>query len=592
MSEICKLCGDALVTSGLGRLPLPCGHRVHEQCALQSRVRNSAAQCPNCDQECEDLMGADALCQKAEGHVICREFEEAARLLTVALDLQPHHPDASSALGQLFAEGRGVEANLEKAVELLRVGLASGSSLAALKLGGMYSSGVGVKKDTKKALKLLEQALAAGLIPAATFLAHMYLAGDGVPKDEERATAYLEQAVLAGIPIDPDAATLLGIYRLKRTNDVGFGLQLLEIGHQGENAAASFAFWDHYKRTHPRKAFAYLEAAHWAGHAAGQPILDAAWTLGLQYLNGIDEAKGIYFLLVARDAGHPDAVKFVPQLISGFSIEGFKQTTMMAKAAFAPADGQSFTASQLKDRADKMWSAIKSGTMTLSDLPSEVLSHANAQRSEEIPRGVSSSFAVHVIQYSRHPKMLRRALLEGEELKECRDELAARGYSCEQSSGAKVFVLPEQFEPVIAAIEDQDLKPWHVVVSDEFEKAVVRTVKQLPSQEQVREKSNKAVVAGPCNTCGMQRPRFVCHRCSLVRYCSRACQQQDWRVHKRSCIPSYGDTEGNLDSLVVVKRTFLEVPLKNSLRSSQASVDRTKSTTDTDPRKGMNPRKA
>eukprot|EP00933_Yihiella_yeosuensis_P070128 TRINITY_DN7764_c0_g1_i1.p1 TRINITY_DN7764_c0_g1~~TRINITY_DN7764_c0_g1_i1.p1 ORF type:complete len:591 (-),score=94.32 TRINITY_DN7764_c0_g1_i1:217-1989(-) len=585
----CKLCGDALVTSGLGRLCLPCGHTVHEQCAHQMRLQNSAAQCPNCGHECEELMGAEALYQKSEGHAVRKEFEEVVRLLAAALDLQPQHPDASAALGQCYALGTGVGVNLEKAVELLQVGVASGSKLATFKLGQMYSIGQGVEKDVQKALKLLTQALGAGFAPAATALGSMYLMGDGVTKDEKRAEMYFLQACAAGVPIDPDAATMMGITCLKKTGDVGLGLLLLEIGHKAENAAASFCLWEHYKNIDFSKAFEYLEAAHWASCATGGPMTFATWCLGSVYCSR-DMAKGIQFMLVARDAGHPEAVEFVPQLIMDASPEDLDGMTILAKAVFAPEDGRSFTASQLKDRADKMWSDIQSGD--LRQPPSNLVSYVNAQKSERIPRGMPQSFTVHIIQYSRHPKTLGQALLKGEELKACRDSLAARGYSCEQPSGAKIFVLPEQFEAVIAAIADQDLKPWHVIVSDEFEKLVVQAVKKLPSSEQVKEKHRKAVVSGPCNSCGAERPRFICKRCNLVRYCSRACQQQDWRVHKLSCTSSCYDMEGDLDSLVVVKRTFLEIKLKNSLRSTPASIDRTKSTTDTDPRKGMNPRKS
>lgn len=144
-------------------------------------------------------MGAEALCKKADDCVGRKDFGEAARLFTAALDLSPGHPDAASGLGQLLAEGRGVERSLERAVELLQVGFASGNLGAACKLGSMHLEGKGVKKDAKKALRLLEQALAKGALGAAVQLGTMYLSGDGVRK-YERAMRYFERALLGGIP--------------------------------------------------------------------------------------------------------------------------------------------------------------------------------------------------------------------------------------------------------------------------------------------------------------------------------------------------------------------------------------------------------
>lgn len=371
----------------------------------------------------------------------------------------------------------------------------------------------------------------------------------------------------------------MGIVCLKKKRDVGLGMQLLEIGHEMENPAASFTLWEHYKAKDTRRAMPYLEAAHWASVAAGVPMLNATWTLGLMHMDGQDQAKGIYLLTVAWAEGHPEAVKFLPDLV-GMSAEQRETTALLAKAVFAPSHGHTLSAAQLKQRAEGLWAKVVSGTFGPADLPDELVAHVNAQQSKAVPRSAASSFTVHLIQYSRHPQSLRRALLEGPELKPCRDSLAACGFSCEQPSGAKVFVAPEQFEAVLAAIQEKDLKPWHVVASEDFEEAVAHAVQQLPSQQQVREKGHSTV---ECSGCGAQAPRYACQRCHLVRYCSKACQQKDWQLHKQSC---------EAGELLVVKRTFLEVPLKNSLRSTPASADRTKSTTDADPRKGGKPRKA
>lgn len=173
----------------------------------------------------------------------------------------------------------------------------------------------------------------------------------------------------------------------------------------------------------------------------------------------------------------------------------------------------------------------------------------------------------------------------------CRSALAAQGFACEQPSGACVFVAPDEFESVREEIENRDLKPFHVVVSREYEQAVMDAVASLPSKAQVREKQRTtSAIAATCATCQAEKPRFTCQRCHGAWYCSRKCQQQDWRRHKAVCSAPEVDLEGEFP--IVVKRTFLEVTVRNSLRSSPSSGTRTKSTTDADPRKGVRPRRA
>jgi len=306
-----------------------------------------------------------------------------------------------------------------------------------------------------------------------------------------------------------------------------------------------------------------------------------------------DYGKGLQLLLVAWDAGYPEALRFLPQLIVGSSSEQLSEMAAAAKFIFAPdaADVRHLTLSQLKDRAENLWSRMMSGTLKPSDMPSDMIADINAKQGEAVLLGKPPSFSVHIIQFSRHPSMLRAALLEGIELKACREALAAEGFSPEQPSGAKVFVKPSQFDSVLSATASLDLKPWHFVVSDEFEKAVDEAVKSLPSKAQVREKQRCRVPAGPCASCGAINPRFTCKRCNLACYCSKRCQQQDWREHRKVCMPLQAEIDDS-GFPVVLKRSFLEVPIQTSLRSSPASGKQTKSTTDADPRKGPNPRNA
>jgi len=84
--------------------------------------------------------------------------------------------------------------------------------------------------------------------------------------------------------------------------------------------------------------------------------------------------------------------------------------------------------------------------------------------------------AVVLLEVDRTLSTLRNALLEGDELANVRDALKSHGHAVELPSGAKVFVRPEQYNSALTAVEDKDLKPRHVVVSQELENLVNRVI--------------------------------------------------------------------------------------------------------------------
>jgi hypothetical protein len=194
----------------------------------------------------------------------------------------------------------------------------------------------------------------------------------------------------------------------------------------------------------------------------------------------------------------------------------------------------------------------------------------------------SSQIGFHILEFSRHPPSLREALLHGESLAACRAALVERGFHPELPSGAKVFTDPSDFEFVLDALQNRDLKPWHVIVSGEFLDAVRSAVLSLRSKEQVRQKLDSREVASrrSCEHCGISNPRFICQRCRMAHYCSKECQKIDYKKHVKVCgIPS--------EAPISFTRTFLHVELPTGC-SGRSAV--TKSTTDADARKGLNPR--
>ena len=89
--------------------------------------------------------------------------------------------------------------------------------------------------------------------------------------------------------------------------------------------------------------------------------------------------------------------------------------------------------------------------------------------------------AVVLLEVDRTLSSLRQALMAGSELAHVRNALAKHGHPVELPSGAKMFVRPEQYQSVLATVEDMDLKPRHIVVAQELHdlvSSVISTVKR------------------------------------------------------------------------------------------------------------------
>jgi len=162
------------------------------------------------------------------------------------------------------------------------------------------------------------------------------------------------------------------------------------------------------------------------------------------------------------------------------------------------------------------------------------------------------------------------------------------GLSPELPSGAKIFVKPEHFEMVLAAVRRAEvvLKPWHVIVSIDFEDSVVATVSSLASREQVKQKVTYPVLCPPvCDNCLAQNPRYACLECGEAQYCSHECQKKHFHIHSRQC-------QSDNEALSIVKSTFIHVEIPSSLRSAPSSRAKTVSTSDANARVRVSPRRA
>jgi len=88
-----------------------------------------------------------------------------------------------------------------------------------------------------------------------------------------------------------------------------------------------------------------------------------------------------------------------------------------------------------------------------------------------------------MLKYSRTSHSFRDALLEGDELRACRNALQEAGHQVVHASGAKIFVRPQHYQAVCERIQADEMRLFtsHVLVAEEFEDLVKAAVASIPS---------------------------------------------------------------------------------------------------------------
>lgn len=183
----------------------------------------------------------------------------------------------------------------------------------------------------------------------------------------------------------------------------------------------------------------------------------------------------------------------------------------------------------------------------------------------------SDESQILLLEFSRNPEVFRDALEHGEALQECREAMLGAGFQTALPGGAHLFVLPDLVPIALAAISQQGLtlNRRHVIVDQESEAQVMRAVKSLPSRAQVRRKNREAVQLPP--------PDPQSEGCVDV---SEADDVEAVIFDKRDWI-----------KLIVVKRTFIHVPIPASIYSGPSGGPKTVSTSDANPRVAWQPRR-
>ena len=101
-------------------------------------------------------------------------------------------------LGLIYAQGQGVEKNIDEAMKWFRMAAEQGEPTAQHCLGMIFEEGRDVAPDYAKAAKWYFRAADQGMVWAQRHLGLMHLRGQGIPQDNVKAHFWLGLAAAAG----------------------------------------------------------------------------------------------------------------------------------------------------------------------------------------------------------------------------------------------------------------------------------------------------------------------------------------------------------------------------------------------------------
>ena len=121
--------------------------------------------------------------------------------------------DAQVTMGRLYSLGaRGLRKDVDAARKYLTDAANAGDATAMANLGNMYANGFGVETNNATAFEWFEKSAKQGNAMGRYGLGYMILAGQGVPRNEQLAVKYLNQAAEQGLA---DARFFLGVLYLR-----------------------------------------------------------------------------------------------------------------------------------------------------------------------------------------------------------------------------------------------------------------------------------------------------------------------------------------------------------------------------------------
>ena len=148
----------------------------------------------------------ESICAKSDSQSTFRHID-SSEIQIDAKDLQKIKARCYRHIGAMYNNGRGVEQNYNKAVELYQKAADLGDSGACYNLGLMYNEGLGVNQNYNKAVELYQKACDLGNDDACYNLGNMYCNGQGVNQNYNKAVELYQKACDLG---NDDACYKLG----------------------------------------------------------------------------------------------------------------------------------------------------------------------------------------------------------------------------------------------------------------------------------------------------------------------------------------------------------------------------------------------
>lgn len=140
------------------------------------------------------MAGAEARAGLQEGIDAYEKGNYPAALKEFKVLAAKGNAEAQSALGFMYATGRGVRKDYRKTAKWYRKAAEQGHAGAQSNLGVMYANGQGVPRDDKEAVSWYRKAAEQGYAAAQFNLGVMYANGQGVPQDLVQAHKFFSLA--------------------------------------------------------------------------------------------------------------------------------------------------------------------------------------------------------------------------------------------------------------------------------------------------------------------------------------------------------------------------------------------------------------
>ena len=108
---------------------------------------------------------------------------------------------------------------------------------------------------------------------------------------------------------------------------------------------------------------------------------------------------------------------------------------------------------------------------------------------------------LYLISFTRCPREFRAGLLEGPLMQDCRESMRHAGLSTELETGTKIFCKPGLYTAARKAIQrfEESLRPYHVIVTEEFRPLVMQVVKAFPRALKVKCKDESVIARVGCS---------------------------------------------------------------------------------------------